>query len=127
MNTNADSLKPMPNEVQAFFGSVAPEQLERMQKIRAIILEEAPLATERLAYGMPSFYWGGPLVYYAPCKGYTGFYPTPEPILHFKGALKNFKQSKGSIHFPLNKPLPEELIRDIVRYQVERKQTQSKD
>lgn len=89
-----------------------------LEELRKVIKDAAPEATETISYQMPAFAFHGILVYFAACKSHIGFYPTPSGINAFKEELAEYKFTKGSIHFPMNKPLPHELIRKIVQYRV---------
>ena len=86
----------------------------RLKEIRRIIHEAAPEAQERISYKMPAFTLDGNLVYFAAFANHIGFYPIPSGIEKFKAELSKFKTSKGGIQFPLDEPLPGELIRKIV-------------
>jgi uncharacterized protein YdhG (YjbR/CyaY superfamily) len=88
----------------------------RLEEIRAIIRKSAPEAVEKISYGMPAFEQKGILVYFAAHKNHIGFYPTSSPIKVFKEELKEYKWSKGAIRFPLDKPLPAELVSRIVTF-----------
>jgi uncharacterized protein YdhG (YjbR/CyaY superfamily) len=107
-----------------------PEDVQQiLQKVRLTIKEIAPQAKERISYGMPGFYQDGMLVWFAGHKDYIGFYPTGEGVEAFKNELNDYKYSKGAIQFPLNKPIPYNLIRKITKYRVEqtsKKQKKSK-
>lgn len=97
-----------------------PKELQEiLQALRKVIKEEAPEAQEKISYQMPAFYLYGNLVYFAACKNHIGFYPTPSGIEAFKKELSGYKGAKGSIQFPIDKPLPYELIRNIVRFRVD--------
>lgn len=89
-----------------------------MNKLRKAIKEEAPKATEAISYQMPTFKLNGNLVHFAAYKNHIGFYPTPSAILAFKEKLSLYKTSKGAIQFPLEKSLPIDLIKEMVRYRV---------
>nr|WP_213016888.1 DUF1801 domain-containing protein [Desemzia sp. RIT 804] len=89
-----------------------------MQKIRSIVKEEAPEIQEKISYGMPTFSFNGILVHFAAYKKHIGFYPTPSGISKFEEQLKNYKYAKGSVQFPLSKPIPYDLIRQIVKTRV---------
>ncbi len=96
-----------------------PEHIqEKLIEIRRIIKENAPDATERISYQMPTFYLNGNLVHFAGYEKYIGFYPTPSGIEAFKGEFKGYKYSKGAVQFPLDEPLPVDLIKRIVRFRV---------
>lgn len=96
-----------------------PEAVQaQLQTLRATIRAIVPDAGETIKYGMPTFLWHGNLVHFAAYKGHIGFYPTPSPIEEFKAELAPYKQTKGSIHFELDQPLPLPLIRRIVESRV---------
>lgn len=98
-----------------------PEDVRKiLLQIRQIIIEEAPNAVEGFAYQMPSYKTNGkPLVYFAGFKNHIGFYATPSGHAAFADELIQFKQGKGSVQFPLDKPIPFDLIRQIVAFRVE--------
>lgn len=92
-----------------------PEPIqEKLNSLRGLINRLAPEATEKTAYQMPTFYLKGNLVHFAAFKNHIGFYPTPSGISGFETALKPYKTSKGAIQFPLDYPLPLDLVTDIV-------------
>jgi uncharacterized protein YdhG (YjbR/CyaY superfamily) len=97
-----------------------PENVQHiLQKIRKIIKDNAPGAEEIIAYGMPSYKTNRkPLVYFAAYKNHIGFYATPSGHLEFQKDLSNYKQGKGSVQFPIDKPLPYDLIEKIVKYRL---------
>lgn len=92
---------------------------EKLQKLRAVIKEAAPEATEKISYQMPTFYLNGNLVHFAAYAHHIGFYPVPSGIEAFKEELSAYKGAKGSVQFPLDKPLPYELISRIVKFRAE--------
>jgi uncharacterized protein YdhG (YjbR/CyaY superfamily) len=89
-----------------------------LQKMRLLIQEAAPNATEKISYGMPTFYLNGNLVYFAVWKNHIGFYATPTGNAAFEKELSKYHTAKGSIQFPLSEPLPEKLITKIVKFRV---------
>lgn len=96
-----------------------PEDVQTiLEKIRSVIKESAPEATERVSYQMPTFYLRGNLVHFAAYKKHIGFYPTPSGIEAFKNELSMYKSAKGSVQFPLDKPMPYELINKIVKFRL---------
>lgn len=108
------------NEVDAYINGFPTEVQERLKAFRNIVKELAPMATERICMSIPTFDLNGKwLVHFAGFEKYIGFYPQPEGIAAFKDKLAGYKTSKGTIQFPLNKPLPIDLIREIVKYRVE--------
>jgi uncharacterized protein YdhG (YjbR/CyaY superfamily) len=96
-----------------------PEDVQRiLAKVRAVIREAAPGAVERISYGMPAYFENGALVWFAAHRRHIGFYPRASGIEAFKERLSAYKGAKGSVQFPLDKPMPYELIAEIVRYRV---------
>ena len=90
-----------------------------LNQVRAIIKEVAPEAEESIAYGMPAYKLKGkPLVYFAGFKNHIGFYATPSGHTEFAKELSKYKQGKGSVQFPLDQPMPYELIAQIVAFRV---------
>ena len=106
------------NEVDAYIQQYPEELQEKLREIRAIIRETAPQASEKISWRMPTFYDNGNLVHYALHKAHIGFYPGANGVENFKSELSDYKYSKGAIQFPLNKPLPRELIKRIVAFRV---------
>ena len=108
-----------PIDVDAYIAGFPEETQKILQQIRAIIREVAPDADELISYGMPAYKLKGPLVYFAAYKNHIGFYPTPSGVTPFEKELSIYKRAKGSAQFPLNKPMPLELITKIVQFRVE--------
>lgn len=97
----------------------APEAVQEiLQQLRTVIHEEAPEVQEAIKYQMPTFVLNGNLVHFAAFKHHIGFYPVPSGIAAFQQELSAYKQGKGSIQFPLDQPMPYDLIRRIVRFRV---------
>lgn len=96
----------------------------RLEEIYALIRAEAPGATEKISYEMPTFYLKGNLVHFAVQAKHLGFYPSPSGVSAFEAELGDYPHSKGAIQFPYDKSLPEALIRAIVRFRV--KETSAK-
>ena len=89
-----------------------------LKKLRKLIKQIVPAATEDIKYGMPTFVLKGNLVHFAAYQHHIGFYPTPDVITHFEKQLKPYQTSKGAIQFPINEPLPFELIEQMVFYRL---------
>ena len=90
-----------------------------LQKIRQAVQEAAPDAVETISYQMPAFKLNGRvLVYFAAFKSHIGFYPTPSGIASFEKELSPYQKGKGTAQFPLNKPIPFDLVKRIVTYRV---------
>lgn len=101
-----------------YIAQFPPDVREILQNLRAVIKEAAPEATEKISYQMPTFYLNGNLVHFAAYARHIGFYPAPSGIEAFKEELSPYKGAKGSVQFPLDKPLPMDLISRIVRFRV---------
>jgi uncharacterized protein YdhG (YjbR/CyaY superfamily) len=96
-----------------------PEPVQaRLQAVRAVVREHAPDATERVSYGMPTYYQQGNLVHFGAFTHHIGFYPTPNGIEAFAAELSRYKGAKGSVQFPHDEPLPLELIAAMVQFRV---------
>jgi len=97
-----------------------PEEIQKvLQEMRALIKGTAPDATETISYAIPTFDLNGRhLVHFAGYERHVGFYPIPTGMEAFKEELKPYKQGKGSVQFPLDQPLPTDLIRRIVEFRV---------
>jgi uncharacterized protein YdhG (YjbR/CyaY superfamily) len=89
-----------------------------LQKVRDAIQKAAPKADETINYGIPTFTLEGNLVHFAGYKNHIGFYPAPSGIIAFKKELSVYEGAKGSVQFPLNKPMPLGLIKQIVQFRV---------
>jgi len=89
-----------------------------LEELRRVIRQAAPQAQEAMRYGIPTFRLNGNLVHFAAFKNHIGFYPTPSAIEDFKEELSSYRQAKGSVQFPINKPIPYDLVRKIVKYRV---------
>ena len=104
--------------IDGYIAAFPTETQVILNKIRQIIREEAPEAKEAIAYGIPTFRLKGNLVHFAGYKKHVGFYPTPSAIAVFKDELGDYPHAKGSVQFPLDRTVPYDLIRRIVRFRV---------
>lgn len=107
INTIDDYIATHPKETQAI-----------LQKLRAVIQKAAPDAEETINYAIPTFTLHGNLVHFAGYKSHIGFYPAPSGIKAFAKELSQYEGAKGSIKFPIEKPLPYTLITKIVKFRV---------
>jgi uncharacterized protein YdhG (YjbR/CyaY superfamily) len=89
-----------------------------LEKMRQTIREAAPGAVEAISYQMPGFKLNGNLVWFAAYEKHIGFYPTPSGIEAFEEELMPYKRSKGTVQFPLDKPIPFDLVKKIVIFRV---------
>lgn len=96
----------------------APVQ-QYMTDIRLLVHQLAPDCIERMAYGMPTFFLNENLVHFAGYKKHIGFYPSPSGITAFEEEIKIYTYAKGSVQFPLDQPMPMDLIRRIIAFRVE--------
>lgn len=113
--------------VDDYISGSAPEVQEVLETLRRVIKESAPDAQEKISYQLPTFEQHGNLVHFAAFKKHIGFYPAPSGIDAFKEELAGYKGAKGSVQFPLDKPMPYELIRRIVKFRVAENIQQAED
>ncbi|MEH7076804.1 iron chaperone [Neobacillus drentensis] len=104
--------------IDDYIGQFPAEVQVTLNKLRTVIKDSAPEAVEKISYQMPTFALHGNLVHFAAYKNHIGFYPTSSGIAAFKQELSDYKGAKGSVQFPLGRPLPYELISKIVKYRV---------
>ena len=115
MESNQTKFKTIDEYIETFPDSV---QLI-LRKLRITIRGAAPRSVETISYGMPTFKLDGKgLVYFAAYKSHIGFYPIPSGIEAFEKELSPYKQGKGSVQFPLDRPVPYDLVKEIVKYRV---------
>ncbi|HEY4786349.1 MAG TPA: DUF1801 domain-containing protein [Bacteroidales bacterium] len=97
-----------------------PKDIQKMlELVRETIKKTAPDAKETISYAMPAFTLNGRnLVYFAGFKNHIGFYPAPVGMEAFKQELSGYKTGRGSVQFPLDKPIPLELIAKIVKFRM---------
>jgi len=106
------------NTIDEYVATFPKETQEILNEVRAAIKESAPEAEEKISYQMPTFFLNGNLVHFAAYKNHIGFYPTPSGIEAFKKELSKYEGAKGSVQFPIDKPMPLKLISRIVKYRV---------
>lgn len=99
---------------------------ELLQTMRTTIQQAAPDATEAITYAIPTFKLNGNLVHFAGYKNHIGFYPAPMGIEAFKKETAQYEAGKGTLQFPLDKPLPLDLIERIVKFRVEKNLAKAK-
>ena len=105
--------------IDEYIGAFPVNVQNLLEKMRETIRKVAPEAIESISYQMPTFKLNGKnLVHFAAFKNHIGFYPIPSGIEAFKKELSPYKQGKGSVQFPLNKPIPYDLVEKIVKYRV---------
>jgi uncharacterized protein YdhG (YjbR/CyaY superfamily) len=107
INTIDDYIKSFPDAVRPL-----------LEKVRQTIRQAAPGAKEAISYQIPTFKFNGNLVHFAAYKNHIGFYPAPSGITAFRNDLAPYLGGKGSVRFPLDMPIPYELIKKIVVFRV---------
>ncbi len=107
---------PKAKSVDEYIGYFPRDVQALLQKLRATILKAAPEAEETIKYRMPTFVWKRNLIYFAAYKNHIGLYPGSKAIANFKDQLTKYKFAKGSIQFPLDKPIPVGLVTKIVKF-----------
>jgi uncharacterized protein YdhG (YjbR/CyaY superfamily) len=106
-------------DIDEYIARFPPEVQEILEQIRATIREAAPEAEETISYQMPTFRLQGNLVHFAAHQKHIGFYPTPSGIERFQNELSGHEVSKGTIRFPLDRPVPYDLVLKIVAFRVQ--------
>lgn len=109
---------PTPTTIDEYIAGFPPDVQAILRKIRETIRKAAPEAQETIKYRMPTFTLNGNLVHFAAFQRHIGFYPVPSGIEAFKEELSVYEQGRGSVQFPLDRPIPYGLISRIVKYRV---------
>ncbi len=112
----------MPRTIDQYIAGFPPDVQAILQKIRATVRKAAPDAQETIKYRMPTFTLNGNLIHFAAFQHHIGLYPTPTGIEEFKQELSKYEGGKGSVQFPLDKPIPYDLISRIVKFRVKEMQ-----
>ena len=107
-----------PQDIDEYIASFPKDIQEILEKVRTTIRQAAPDAEETIKYQMPTFTLKGNLVHFGAFKKHIGFYPTPTGTEEFKNELSVYEGAKGSIRFPLDRPIPFDLISKIVEFRV---------
>ena len=108
-----------PKNIDEYIGGFPNDVQEILEKIRDTIKKAAPDAKEKISYSMPAFEQNGIVVYFAAFKNHIGLYALPSGHEEFKEELSKYKSGKGSVQFPLDKPIPYDLITKIVKFRVQ--------
>jgi uncharacterized protein YdhG (YjbR/CyaY superfamily) len=114
------------NDIDRYIAGFPENTRNMLEQLRHTIKQNAPDAEEVISYQMPAYKQNGILLYFAAYKNHIGFYPMAQAIEVFRAELSSFKLSKGTIQFPLDKPLPLELITKIVKFRVIERSKKSK-
>jgi uncharacterized protein YdhG (YjbR/CyaY superfamily) len=110
--------KPTFTTIDEYIAGFTGEIQEKLREMRRVIHETAPEATEKISYQMPTFYLNGNLVHFAAFKNHIGFYPAPTGLDAFKDDIAPYLHSKGAVQFPLDRPIPFDLVKRIVLFRV---------
>lgn len=108
-----------PTTVNQYIAGFEDDRRDILESIRRAIKAEIPDASEKISYGIPTFYLNGNLLHYAAFDKDIGLYATPQGHAEFADDLSGYKQGKGSVQFPLDEPMPMDLIRRIARFRAE--------
>jgi uncharacterized protein YdhG (YjbR/CyaY superfamily) len=108
----------MIKTIDEYIADFPKEVQDILNRIRTTVQNEAPDAKEAITYGIPTFTLKGNLVHFAGFESHIGFYPTPSGIEKFKKEISAYKWAKGSVQFPLDQPIPYELIKKITKFRV---------
>jgi uncharacterized protein YdhG (YjbR/CyaY superfamily) len=116
-----DQFKKMKDytSIDAYIADFPEKVQELLQTMRATIHAAAPEATEAIKYGIPTFILNGNLVHFGGYKSHIGFYPAPRGIEAFKDETSKYEGGKGTLQFPIDKPLPLDLVTKIVKFRVQ--------
>jgi uncharacterized protein YdhG (YjbR/CyaY superfamily) len=115
---NMETKRTTPKNIDEYIAGFPTDVQGILEKIRVTIRNAAPEAAEKISYQIPTFYLKGNLVHFAGFKHHIGFFPTSSGVERFKNELSAYEISKGTIRFPLDKPVPFDLISKIVRFRV---------
>lgn len=107
-----------PENINEYIGGFPNDVQEILEKVRITIQKAAPDAKEKISYAMPAFEQNGIVVFFAAFKNHIGLYALPSGHEAFREELSPYKSGKGSVQFPLNKPMPYDLISKIVKFRV---------
>ncbi len=117
---NMTTEKKIPASIDEYISDFPANTQTILTELRQTIQKAAPEATEKISWGMPTFYLKGNLIHFAAHKKHIGLYPGAEAIEYFIKDLQDYKTSKGAIQLPLDKPLPLVLITKITEFNIER-------
>ncbi len=109
-----------PTSIDAYIADFPEKTQELLQQVRAVIKQAAPDAGEKIGYGIPTFTLNGNLVHFAGYKHHIGFYPGALGIEVFMDEISKYKWAKGSVQFPIEEPIPFDLITRIVKFRVKK-------
>ena len=114
--------------IDEYIGTFPDDIQSRLESMRQIIKSVIPGAIETISYQIPTFKINNKnIVHFSAYKKHIGLYPGPSTIEHFKEELSQYKWSKGAVQFPLDNPIPSELVKKIVIFRARENQSQIKN
>lgn len=116
----------MKNSIDLYIATFPESTQLLLAQVREAIESVAMNAEQTIKYAMPTYVYHGNLVHFAGYKNHIGFYPTPSGLIAFQEEISSYKNSKGAVQFPLNQPLPLELIQKITRYRMQENEAKRK-
>ena len=120
-------MKAAAKNIDDYLKNFSGGQVTTLQKIRKAIQEAAPKAEEVISYGIPAFRQNGMIAYFAGFKNHCSYFPGSYAVIkQFQGELKSYEISKGTIRFPIDKPLSSSLIKKMVRAKIKENETRQK-
>jgi uncharacterized protein YdhG (YjbR/CyaY superfamily) len=122
METSRNKFRTMDEYISKFPKNVR----DVLEELRKVIRKSAPGAEETINYGIPTFKLKGNLVCFAAWKNHVGLYPGTSAIEAFKKELSPYKQAKGTVQFPLDKPIPFDLVKKITEFRVTENQSRKR-
>jgi len=108
-----------PKSVDEYISLFPTEIQSKLAKLRSVIKKAAPVAEEKLSYGMPAYTHKGMLLYFAAHTNHIGLYPYPSAMETFRKEIAQYRTSKGTIQFPYDEPIPYGLVSDIVKFRLQ--------
>lgn len=119
--------KRVPATIDEYLAGIPEPARGTLNQLRSVIRSAAPAeATETISYRIPAFRYKGILVWFAAFSDHCSFFPTAAVIEAFKSDLRGFRISKGTIHFPIDKPLPSALVKKMVKLRVARNESKKR-
>ncbi len=118
--------KNAPQNIDEYIAGFPKDVQKILTRIRATIRKTAPGAEEAISYAIPTFRLNGNLVHFAAFRNHVSVYPAPRGVEEFKKALANYEGGKGTVRFPLDEPIPFDLITRIVKFQIKKNLAKAK-
>ncbi len=118
LEARAMPANPTPESIDAYIAQFPAHTRRMLEEVRGVVRSSAPEATETISYAIPTFYLNGNLVHFAGYRSHIGFYPGAKTIEAFRKDIEGYASAKGSVQFPLDRPVPGDLIRRMVEFKV---------